>query len=278
MRRPRSPPPGRARSSPRLAPQRLNRDNRRSLAVRTPHRMLLLAAGLGALLCSVPGLSAAEHPPQLLCTVPDSANALPPSTRHGPLARLHPYPAVWLATPAQRATARRILETVRKNAREWRDPKRARALGFDTKHPSRTAANRSEVLVFHAERSASRKDGRAFDPARPKALVFADYPGGRLRLLGLLYGMRRGLKGETPGGPITRWHTHATCGRGTQRGTKPRPDGSCPPGLHLRQGNEMMHIWLTHDVRSAFSLHAPYKELCALHMLRGRTWCARPSR
>jgi hypothetical protein len=193
---------------------------------------------------------------------------------HGPLARLHPYPAVWLATPKQRAAARRIWQTVRTAAAgKWSDPARARALGYDTRRPERTPANRSEVLVFHAERSGSRNDGRVFEPARPKALVYAAYPGGEVRIIGLMYGMKRGLKGATPGGPITRWHTHPTCGRGAKRGLKPRADGSCPPGLRLRQGNEMMHVWLTRDLRSAFSLHAPALELCRLSMLRGSPWC-----
>ena len=205
--------------------------------------------------------------------MPNAANALPPSTLHGPLARLHPYPAVWLATPAQRAAARRIWQTMRAQAAGWSNPSRARDLGYEIQRPVRTAANRRAVLVFHAEHRASRTSGRSFDPGRPKALVFAEYPDGRLGLLGAMYGMKRGLRGATPGGPITRWHTHPTCGRGSKRGIKPLDDGTCPPSLKLRQGNEMMHIWVTRDLRSAFSLHAPRKELCALHMLRGKPWC-----
>ena len=162
---------------------------------------------------------------------------------------------------------------MRAESAHWSHPSQARALGYSVQLPVRTAANRNDVLVFHAEHSASRTSGRSFDPSRPKALVFAQYPGGRLRLLGAMYGMKRGLRGATPGGPITRWHTHPTCRSGAKRGIEPLANGTCPAGMKLAQGNEMMHIWLTRDLRSAFSLHAPRKELCALHMLRGSPWC-----
>jgi hypothetical protein len=30
----------------------------------------------------------------------------------------------------------------------------------------------------------------------------------------------------------------------------------------MRNGSEMMHIWFTQDLRSAFAIHAPVPELC----------------
>lgn len=82
-----------------------------------------------------------------------------------------------------------------------------------------------------------------------------------------MYAMKRGMQGPAPGGPITRWHWHRVCARAEQRGVKPLPDGSCPPGSSLREGSEMLHVWFTNDLRSAFAIHAPEPELCSAGLL-----------
>lgn len=38
----------------------------------------------------------------------------------------------------------------------------------------------------------------------------------------------------------------------------------------------MMHVWFTHDLRSAFAVRAPEPELCRDGLLRGRS-CTDPS-
>jgi hypothetical protein len=94
-----------------------------------------------------------------------------------------------------------------------------------------------------------------------------------LRLVGVMISMPRGLRGPTPGGPITRWHYHLVCVAGDKRGLAPRGDGSCPHGAKLGVGSEMMHVWFTRDLRSAYAIHAPWPELCAAHLLPAAT-CA----
>ena len=77
-----------------------------------------------------------------------------------------------------------------------------------------------------------------------------------------MFSMPRGERGPTPGGPITRWHTHRVCiARRRSGASTPLPDGSCPRGATARQGSEMMHVWFTKDLRSAFAIHAPLREL-----------------
>jgi hypothetical protein len=40
-------------------------------------------------------------------------------------------------------------------------------------------------------------------------------------------------------------------------------NGGCPPGERLHLGNvEMLHIWFTHDLRSAYGIRPPAPELC----------------
>jgi hypothetical protein len=185
---------------------------------------------------------------------------LPPQTLRGPENRLQEYPSVSLASPSQRAAARGLLAQIRKAARSWRRLDDATAAGFDTATARRRPGDRS-VHYLHAEHHAYSHDALYLDPRHPEALIYANVPGHPLLLVGVMFSMPRGMHGPTPGGPITRWHTHKVCARGGARGLAPRPDGSCPPGTTARQGSEMLHVWFTHDLRSAFAIHAPAREL-----------------
>jgi hypothetical protein len=82
-----------------------------------------------------------------------------------------------------------------------------------------------------------------------------------------MFSVPRGVEGPAPGGPLTRWHSHLVCARGERRGLKPRADGNCPRGAFLRQGSEMLHVWLTDDLRSSYAIHAPQPELCGRGLL-----------
>lgn len=131
----------------------------------------------------------------------------------------------------------------------------------------RTARNRNAVLYFHAEHRRFSNDKTVLDPRRPETLIYADVRGRPLVLVGVMFAMKRGKFGPTPGGPITRWHAHFVCARGVKRGVQPRSDGSCPRGTKLSLGSEMMHVWFTRDLRSAFAIHGPKPELCAAVLL-----------
>ena len=123
------------------------------------------------------------------------------------------------------------------------------------------------VRWFHSENHAYLEDDHYFDPQHIETLIYANAPGRPLVLIGVMFALARGMHGASPGGPITRWHTHWVCARGNHRGVAPRRDGSCPPGTKGRYGSEMMHIWFTHDLRSAFAVHAPEPELCVARLL-----------
>jgi hypothetical protein len=191
---------------------------------------------------------------------------LPPETLRGPAYQLDQYPTLSLATPEQRAAAVRLWRDMRAAAEEWRDPARAGAAGFDTRRARRPPGDTS-VGFLHAEHRGWRGDGAQLDPSRPETLVYATVPGRPLVLIGVMFSMPRGEPGPTPGGPITRWHTHRVCAAGAKRGLAPLPDGSCPPGTAARQGSEMLHVWFTRDLRSGFAIHAPEPELCDAGLL-----------
>jgi hypothetical protein len=186
---------------------------------------------------------------------------LPPETLRGPARLLEQYPTPSLATPAERDAATRLLSRMRASAARWRNPRAAAAAGFEVR-TSRRPPSGDSVGILHAEHLRFSRDRRHLDPRRPETLVFANAPGRPLVLIGVMFSMPRGGHGPTPGGPITRWHTHAVCARGDHRGLAPQPDGSCPPGTKLREGSEMLHVWFTRDLRSAFAIHAPMPELC----------------
>ena len=191
---------------------------------------------------------------------------LPPDTVRGLAHRLDQYPTVSLATPSEREAARDLLAGLRSAAERWRDPDAARRAGFHTKRPYRKLGE-TRVMWFHAEHRRWSNDDDYLNPKRPEVIIYADVPGRPLVLVGVMFSMPRGMHGATPGGPITRWHWHRVCMKGDKRGLSPRPDGSCPRGTTRRNGSEMMHVWFTSDLRSAFAIHAPVHELCVARKL-----------
>ena len=219
--------------------------------------VVALATGTGAL--------AAAKPP-----------ALPAGALRGPETRLQQYPKVSLATREERAEARRLRAEMRDAARAWRTPRLADAAGFDTRLARRRVA-KGAVGYLHAENRRWSNDRVYLDPRRPEALIYANVPGRKLVLVGMMFSMPRGARGPTPGGPITRWHTHRVCARGNHRGLTPRHDGTCPPGTRARQGSEMLHAWFTRDLRSAYAIHAPEREL-GLAGLLPAAYCRLPRR
>ena len=204
---------------------------------------------------------------------PEHGPPLPLRTEHGLAHRLSQYPAVFLATAKQRAAAELLRRQLYAAAKQWANPRAAAAAGFDLRR-ARRAPGEVRVMWFHSENRSWHTARSAFlEPSRPDTLIYADLPGRPLKLVGVMISMRRGVRGPTPGGPITRWHYHLVCFAGNERGLAPRADGSCPAGTMLGVGSEMMHVWFTRDLRSAFAIHAPWPELCAGRLLPAAT-CA----
>ena len=236
----------------------------------------LVAAALG-LSVALAGPARTAPPPILVCTLPPGSGKLAPTARHGLIGHLRQYPAVELATTRQRERAARILaELVAASRRgSWSDVRAAARAGYDTRSRPRKPGDR-RVFYFHAERPQEPRGDSIFDFTRPKALIYANAPGRALVLVGAMWSTRDGELGTTPAGPILRWHSHLVCKAGKKRGLKPLSGSRCPPGARLRQGaSEMLHVWFTGDLRSAFAISAPEPELCAaglipLERCRGR--------
>lgn len=227
-------------------------------------------------LVGLPGQGGAGSPARpILCTLPAGAKKLPPASRYGLIDHMVKYPELRLATPAQRAGAAHILAQLVDAAKDgnWRDLKAVARAGYKTRTRVRKPGDR-RVHYFHADRGQEPRGRILLNARRPKALIYANAPGQPLIMVGAMWSMRLGERGPTPGGPITRWHRHRVCARGNQHGAKPPPSGECPPGETLREGPGMLHVWFTHDLRSAFATTAPEPELCAASLLP-RTYCRR---
>ena len=199
--------------------------------------------------------------PGVLCTLKPGQETLPPETRHGLAHHLQQYPDLALATAGQRLAAERLLDQAREASLRWRSVRAAAASGFDT-HLAKRAPGDDAVGYLHAEHRRNSADRRDLAPGRPESLIYATEPGRAPVLVGVMFSVRRGVLGPTPAGPIARWHSHTVCTRGNKRGLTPPASGVCPAGTRLTQGSEMLHLWFTTDLRSAFAVHAPVPELC----------------
>ncbi len=235
-------------------------------------RRLAVAGALTVAVLAIAGEARTAPPPALVCKLPrDSNQLLPPTARHGLINHLPQYPTVSRATPLQRARAKRILTRLVAAAERgnWRNVRDAAKAGYDIR-ARRRANGDTSVFFFHAERHEEARGRSIFDFRRPKALIYANAPGRSLVLVGAMWSTRDGEVGPTPAGPVLRWHSHVVCKEGKKRGLKPPAGGKCPPPSRLTQGaSEMLHVWFTGELRSAFAIAAPRPELCAAGLLPG---------
>jgi hypothetical protein len=236
-------------------------------------RRSAVAATLAFATLAVAGEAPSGVTPTLLCALPKGSDELPATARHGLIGHLRQYPAMGLATERQRARARHVLERLVQASRvgRWTNVRAAARAGYDMRSRPRRAGDR-RVFFFHAERREQPRGRSIFDFTRPKALIYANAPDRPLVLVGAMWSTRDGELGPTPAGPILRWHSHVVCKEGKKRGLKPLPGGRCPPGARLTQGaSEMLHVWFTRDLRSAFAVSAPRPELCRAGLLSGES-------
>jgi hypothetical protein len=225
----------------------------------------ILRLVLLALACAVIWVPAAipadpDARPAIVCNLASGQTSLLPGARHGLAAHLRQYPDLSLATSAQKARAKRLLERARTATARWQSLTAAKRSGFNTKRARRGAGD-DAIGYLHAEHRRFSADRHIVDVRRPEALIYATQPGERPVLIGVMFSVRRGVRGPTPAGPIERWHSHLVCTKGDKRGLAP-VGGRCPRGSRLTQGSEMLHLWFTRDLRSAFAVHAPVTELC----------------
>jgi hypothetical protein len=165
-------------------------------------------------------------------------------------------PDVNAATPEQRAKAQALLDQSIAATRKYTDATAAEAAGY------RVDAAKPDAKFVHAGNPAYRTDGELVDPARPESVIYWRGPQGKLTLVGVLYVVPKGTAPPDVAGPITRWHSHQACwDPGARRKLSKPEDGRCPPGQQLRQSGQMMHVWFTGDLATAYARRPPAEAL-----------------
>ena len=143
----------------------------------------------------------------------------------------------------------------------WRNVRAAAASGFDT-HLAKRAPGDDAVGYLHAEHRRNSADRRDLAPGRPESLIYATEPGARRCSSASCSACAAACSGRRPPARSPAGTPTSSAARGNKRGLTPPASGACPTGTKLTQGSEMLHLWFTTDLRSAFAVHAPVPELC----------------
>jgi hypothetical protein len=170
-----------------------------------------------------------------------------PSTTAGPAAadtdaghdaaKARDYAAVWAAaTPAQRAAATKLVADTKAATAKYADVNVALAAGYKP-NPN------SGKIPTHFPKQALMRDGNVLDPNAPESLMYWTAPDGHKVLLAAVFKTRATEDAPTPGGLITRWHTHAT---GTL--CHPATDPGCP-----QDTGKMLHVFIFPNVHDPFA-------------------------
>ena len=146
------------------------------------------------------------------------------------------FPALASATPRQRKQARRLWLGTLRVAQDVFGDYQSALLQRYRRYPLRWP----RPLLFHLRRRSYERDKAILDPRRPESLVYWWPKKGDPILLGFMY---RAPLGRPPvfAGNLLAWHSH------TEKGS--------------RGDNQMTHVWLTRDLRSALANCLPVAQL-----------------
>lgn len=141
------------------------------------------------------------------------------------------------ATPEQIACGNDLVRRTQEATARFADINVALAEGY---RPDPTKPN-----ATHYGNAAYRRDGKVMDLAHPESLVYlTNRATGQKVLAGALFVMPKGRAGPQPCGPVTHWHTHASC-RDAANGDviQVTAGDECPVGYRYAESAEMMHVW-----------------------------------
>ena len=234
-------------------------------------------AGAVAVGCSPsPARRAPALPPALVCKLPRDSNRAASADRAArPDRPSAPVPGDLGSRHARSARAPGASST------RLVDAPRPRQLAERARPPSAPGTTRASrprksgdrsVFFFHAERrrGAARADRSSTSRGRRRSST-RTRPAGRSSSSARCGARATARSGRRRPAPILRWHSHVVCKEGKKRGLKPLAGGRCPPGARLTQGaSEMLHVWFTGDLRSAFAITRPKPELCSAGLLPPR--------
>jgi hypothetical protein len=167
-------------------------------------------------------------------------------------------PDMEAATRHQRAVARRLMRRTQRLTARYATEARARRAGY---RPPRKWAW-APIRHFNSHRAGN--DGRVLDPSRPESLLFWRGPDGRgpRRLVAAMFRAPSDRPPPDADNPLLRWHVHFHCVRPIPGRSRQMRTELCPKGLVAHYGSmQMLHVWLTGDLMTAYAMQAPLDAL-----------------
>jgi hypothetical protein len=194
---------------------------------------ILTLAGCGSATkpASAPPAPASSTTTTTVASAPDDSDAGHDATKE------RDYAAVWAAaTPEQRAAATKLVADTKVATAKYADIDAALAAGYQP-NPN------SGKTPTHFPKQSLMREGNALDPNAPESLMYWTAPDGHKVLVAAVFKTRATETAPTPGGLITRWHTHAT---GTL--CHPATDPGCP-----QDTGKMLHVFIFPNVHDPFA-------------------------
>lgn len=166
-------------------------------------------------------------------------------------------------TPAQAIAAAALAEQTKTALRGYTDIRAALAAGY------RPTLSRTGFSV-HLTNKRYGDDGHVLDPQRPEELMYA-IADGRATLLSAVYTVPYARRpAPTPGGPLTRWHSHNVCLTLVPPGfSLVDAFGGCPPFAVKTALPLMMHVWVVDNPGGPYADGEPYAWTRAFNRAHG---------
>jgi hypothetical protein len=162
------------------------------------------------------------------------------------------------ASARDRALARSLMRRTARRLAQLSTIARARRAGY------RAAGRWSSQGIRHYNSRRAESDGHVLDPARPESVLFWRHPGGRARAVAAMFRAPSDRPPPHMDNPLLRWHVHYVCTKRVPGAPRQLRMRFCRPGTVARYGvTQMLHVWRTGDLMSAYAMNPPLDALAS---------------
>lgn len=167
------------------------------------------------------------------------------------------------ATVAERHRAWHLLGAVWRASRKFQSLAMAERMGYRKGFAMAAIGQHWPTPFVHYDNRHLWFDGRNLDPGAPESLVYWIRPHHPALLVGFMFRAPSNAPAPDPVGPLLRWHVHARCvsRRAAQGPRGLRARRQCRSGFAQYGPTQMVHVYLTHDLVSAYAQDVPTRAL-----------------